>query len=231
MPGPTLRTDARATLPATSAVPAGDRGAAQRERAAAHLRGPLPPHDRALPCGRSRIERVPVRHRVAFRGGAQAHRMRLRDRQSARAHARRPPEHPRARHASLPPDRTPGRPALPGGRDRVPRRGGRASPTPKRRPGRARALRASSSSRPPTSSSSEDELARDGRLPDGRRRSSSGSAPSRSCSSCAPKTPACACSRCCSAPRSSASSWSTARRRARAPTARSASAEASGPAY
>ena len=79
---------------------------------------------------------------------------------------------------------------------------------------RARALRASWSSRPPTASSATDELA----AMDAYRmaaRSSSASTPSRSCSSCARRTRACACSRCCCAPRSSAWSWSSARRHAR----------------
>ena len=51
-----------------------------------------------------------------------------------------------------------------------------------------------------------------------------GPRPSRSCSSCARRTRACDCSRGCSAPRSSAWSWSSARRRGRARTARCASA-------
>ena len=40
-----------------SAVPAGDRGAAQRERAPAHLRGSLSAHDREVPAGRARLDR------------------------------------------------------------------------------------------------------------------------------------------------------------------------------
>ena len=65
-----------------------------------------------------------------------------------------------------------------------------------------------------------------GLLPDGGHRRVRAGRPSRSCSSCARRTPACDCWRRCCRPRSSASSCSSARRRARTRTARSASASA-----
>ena len=172
--------------------------------------------DRALPRGRAGRARARVRDRVAVRRGAQGGRLRVRDRAGARAHGRRPHEHPRARHAAVSAARAPGRPALPGGRGRVPRR--RAADEERRRRGR-REPRASStaswSSRRPTATLDERRAARDGRLRAWPRRSSSAPTPSRSCSSCARRTRACACSRCCCAPRSSGSS-SRARAGARA---------------
>ena len=65
----------------------------------------------------------------------------MRDRAGARAHGRRPPEHPRARHAPVPPARAPGRPPLPGGRRSSSSTTSTRRPTTEAAARRARALR------------------------------------------------------------------------------------------
>ena len=120
--GRRLRLDPRGGGPELPAVPAGHRRAAERADPAAHLRGALQGDDRALPRGG-----VGVRDRLARRRRPAAGRLRLRGRRGARADARRPAEHRRARHARVPDRGTPGRVALPGRNGRVPRRSRRGA--------------------------------------------------------------------------------------------------------
>ena len=206
------------------AVPAGDRRAAHRERAAAHLRGPLPADDRALPASGegsefgivwlSDEELKPVGCACEIEQVLE----RMDDgRLNILARGTRP-FRLLERQDDLP---------YPAGVVEFldEQRGGA------RRRGRAR-RRASSTRELVEQATDQRARARTScaeldAYRDGRARSSSAPTPSRSCSSCARRTRACACSRCCSAPRSSAWSWSSARRRARARTARSASAERS----
>src|SRR4051794_2070388 len=99
------------------ALPAPARRAAERAGAPPHLRGALQGDDRAVPG-----ERCRVRHRLAVRRGAEGHGLRGPGRPRPRALRRRPALHRLRRHAPVPARRAPGRPRVPGGYGRVPRR-------------------------------------------------------------------------------------------------------------
>ena len=129
--------------------PLGIVAAAARARAAAHLRGALQGDDRRVP----RATGASSGSSGQSDDGLQAIGCAMEITEVLERHEDGRPEHPHARHAPVPDPRGALRPRLPGGRDRVPRRPGRAGRRADRR-GRPRGLRRASSSRRPTTSPS-----------------------------------------------------------------------------
>ena len=108
------RADARwpeSAVPRLPAVPARDRRAPRRTRAAPHLRGALQDDDERVPA-----RREGVRDRVAVGRRPAGDRLRMRDRAGTRADGGRPDEPADARHQAVPGRRAPERARLPGGR-------------------------------------------------------------------------------------------------------------------
>ena len=215
---------AQPTHRGVSAVPAGHRRAADRERAAAHLRGSLPAHDRGVPGARARSSASCGCPRTSSsRSGARA-------RSSACWSATRTGNMDIVVRGTQPF-------RLIERQDDLPYPAGIVEPLldseEELDPDTAqiaRELYAELVEQATDKRSERGGAGRARRLHDGGARSSSAPTPSRSCWSCARRTPACACSSCCSGPRSSGWSSSSVPRRVPAPTARCASADPTLPA-